>query len=141
MEKHTKYFISFIVLVFILIIGYQFYYYVIKNNFVLYARTSCDPITEACFAPNCSEDSDSSCEDRPYKKIEKLAINAPGCDLSIESCKNLVCEVGEEGCEITMCEENTLEEGESCMAEDVQAESEANITEDNLASTTEEISQ
>lgn len=93
--------------------GFRYYDYVGRHNFMLHAYAPCDPVSEACFSPNCSPVDDLSCPSGPYKKVEILDADAPRC-LIEHSCSTFSCN-DIASCKVTYCSNETSEEGESCV--------------------------
>ncbi|KND48968.1 MAG: hypothetical protein AB200_00880 [Parcubacteria bacterium C7867-005] len=113
MTSGLKSSLTFFVVVILFVVGVQFNRMIIEKDYLLYSHTECDPTAESCFVQDC-EESEDGCDLTPYKKIEKLAKNAPDCDLSKPECINLSCAVDEDSCTVTSCSEDVLEEGETC---------------------------
>ena len=115
MNKKTKYFIYFAILITLVVIFYGYQQYIVDKNFLIDVNTVCNPKTENCFVSDCSPKTDSECDITPYKKIEVLDIYAPKCleehNCSVFSCDNK----NESDCSVTYCSSDTLEDGEKCL--------------------------
>lgn len=111
MNKLSKYFFVLIILSLLFVIGYRYYDYIYKRDFLIYVNIPCDPITEECFVSDCQSEID--CDNSPYKKIEIMAYDVPKC-LEEHSCKNFYCSVYN-NCNVTHCSDDTLIEGEKCI--------------------------
>ena len=95
--------------------------FMIERDFVIYNNISCDPYNESCFAYICAE-GDKECDATPFKRIEKNARFIEVCNMAnAEECPELSCGVDEEGCLVTTCSEDVLEEGERCVKYDAQS--------------------
>lgn len=111
MNKISKYFFVLVVLSLLCVIGYRYYDYIYKQNFLLDVNASCDPVKENCFVADCEPGPD--CDQTPYKKVEILAHNAPKC-LEEHTCENFSCD-GIGSCNVTYCLADTLSDGEKCL--------------------------
>ena len=89
----------------------KYYTFFIQQDFLVYDQIPCNPALESCFIAACEEE---VCENAPYKKIEKSAQNIPFCDPSAEACPRPTCSQDEPNCTITVCSEESIEEGETC---------------------------
>ena len=132
MDRKSKYLIWGFTLIFVLSVGWGYKNFIVDRNFVINSTTECDPYAESCFVW-CE---DGVCEEDYYKKIAKKAVTIPVCNPAEEECEPLSCGLGEEGCAITLCSAETVEEGEACTnLLDFQVSEDS--TELNTASTTE----
>lgn len=122
----TRYFIILSMVVILGIVGYRYYHYVVKGDYVVLANVSCDPAVESCFVADCSPDEDPECDDTPYKKVEVLSAEAPGC-LKEHTCE--VFECTSESCSVTECSEDALEDGEVCAVPEPESEDEEEVEE------------
>ncbi|MDD5152655.1 MAG: hypothetical protein PHS95_01475 [Candidatus Pacebacteria bacterium] len=139
MDRNSKYFLSFVGLVIVLLVGYKFKQFIIDKDFTLVANIPCDPATESCFRQDCETtcaEGDIECTEcdtesgivnadgSPYKKIELPYAKAPNC-LIEENCTpdeaSQICVAGDETCIITTCEPyvdeanpGNVEDGEVC---------------------------
>lgn len=107
---HSKYFILGILVLLFIVSAYRFVQYRVHENYYLYGLAQCNPETESCFVAECF---DAECDEVPYKKYSALASNAPDCLLE-NSCENFTCE-GMHECEIILCDDTNLEDGEICI--------------------------
>lgn len=103
-------------------IWYRFDQYVIQRNFVMVANAFCDPESEECFVMDCDPETDEECDATPYKKVSILASEAPAC-LQEHTCETFSCD-GLSSCEITTCDDESLEEGEACYVHEEPAQAE-----------------
>jgi len=124
MDRNSKYFLGFVALVIVLLVGYKFKQFIIDKDFTLIANIPCDPATESCFRVVCDPEGcdDSSgivnSDGSPYKKITLPYSKAPNC-LIEENCTPVeasqICVAGDTTCIIDTCSEDTLEDGEECV--------------------------
>lgn len=122
MDTKSKVLVAVLILVVALVTAWKYDTYVVQHDYVVYDQLPCDPSTESCFVYTCDE-GDPECDNMPFKKIEKSASNVPLCPNYIEdACPPLTCEEGEEGCVITLCSEEALEEGEECSVAEERAD-------------------
>jgi hypothetical protein len=121
MNNPLKYFFIVTLIFIFCIIGYRYYDYVYKQNFILSVSVTCDPAIHSCFVWDCGEE--EGCDATPYEKIEILAYQAPQC-LEEHNCESFSC-TGLESCTVTYCSEDTLSEGEKCL--EVNTNSETNV--------------
>jgi hypothetical protein len=109
-SKKNKIFWTILIL---LIVGSVFATYLrifVYKDYMLVKEVSCDPSYESCLVYTaedlCVESEDADCvqntEAEYYKIIHKKAAHVADCDPETlaegESCPELVCEEGEEGC-------------------------------------------
>lgn len=101
------------------VVGFAFYKYYVLSDYYIIAQTACDLKTERCFIYECDPEYDEEClnasqEDRVsyYKLIKKKAYNMPPCE-TIDGCRGLVCDQGED-CEEIFCDESNEAGGEAC---------------------------
>jgi hypothetical protein len=122
MDKKSK---IFFLIFFLLIVGsvaVTYWRIMVKRDYIISASQECDPTTEVCFVYECDPEGDEECAATPeeerisyYKTITKNAKNIPLCDPYKNECPTeLTCEEEEEECEIMLCDEETVPEGESC---------------------------
>ena len=102
-------------------VAVTFWRIVLNRDYIISAEQECDPATETCFIYTCDPEADSECPADEaerisyYKLIHKNAKNIPLCDtLSGECPTELNCEEGEADCEMILCDESTVAEGETC---------------------------
>lgn len=93
--------------------GYRFYDYVLKKNYAVIVHTSCDPSINKCFFSDCKPEV-VGCDVGPFEKVEIRAFNAPTCLLE-HTCGSFTC-ANRDQCIITFCNDNNINEGESCIA-------------------------
>lgn len=122
MDKKSK---IFFLVFFLLIVGsvaMTYWRIMVKRDYIITAQQECDPTAEACFVYECDPESDEECAATPeeerisyYKNVSKNAKNIPVCDPYKNECPTeLACEEGEEECEIILCDDETVPEGENC---------------------------
>lgn len=115
MEKKQKYLAAILIGFFLFSILAKYYHFIVERDFMVTSTVSCNPSIENCFIYECIDG--EACDEAPYKYIEKNARNAPECNpYTEESCPELFCEPEEVGCEVTLCSEDILEDGESCIS-------------------------
>ena len=135
MDAKSKILIGLFILFVIAAGVWKYHSFFVERDFVIYTWVSCDTTTESCFAMEC-EEGDEECDDWAYKKMEIPASETPYCDPYVdEECPEPVCEVGSDCIEI-LCSEETLEEGEMCLAiepEEEESGTENEETQDNEA--------
>lgn len=90
----------------------NFFEYRVKQDFLIFAHTSCDPSTTTCFAADCDPDTDSECDQTPYTKVSIAANTAPGCILE-NNCIDFSCNTYP-NCTMISCSEDKLDNGETC---------------------------
>ncbi|MBI5133823.1 MAG: hypothetical protein HZA81_00315 [Candidatus Taylorbacteria bacterium] len=129
MDIKSKIITALFVLLLIGVSVWKYKVFIVDRDFTIYGTSSCDLFNESCFAMDCSE-SDPECDLTPYKKIEKMAYNVPRCG-PLEECDELTCSQEEEGCYMTSCSEESLEEGEVCITVEAQPMNEAATTTDD----------
>lgn len=114
-DTKSKVLIVLLVLVVVAVTAWKYDSFVTRHNFIVHDHIACDPDVESCFIYTC-EEGDEECDDTPFKKIEKNAGNITTCpNYYAGNCPVLTCLEGEEDCAITLCNEETLEEGEECL--------------------------
>ncbi len=103
--------------------AWQYHKLLVQQDFIVYDVIPCNPLEGSCFVYLC-EEGDEDCDDTPYAKIEKHASDIAVCvPTSNEPCPALTCGPNDSMCEITMCSEENLEEGEECtVTEDYEVE-------------------
>ena len=107
-KKKSRPFKIVVVLVFLAVLGFSYYNFFIKNDFLVTKQVECDPTTEACFVSDC-EANDSECDtETTYKKIEAPSKYA-GSDY-----EKFTCEAGDPNCKVITCSPETVEAGEKC---------------------------
>ncbi len=116
----TKSKIYFTILFFLILgsVAFSYYKFLIVRDYFITAQAECDPSSEACFTHVCDPEAEEECtgnqeEDTSYYTlIRRNAMYMPVCNPSEEGCEALTCPVGEPGCEMTFCDEETLAETE-----------------------------
>lgn len=111
MDKSSKYIFAIIFVLFCVTVGYRYYQYMVKKNFILEVNVACDPAIENCFKADCVATS-PDCDTTTYKKVSILAHDAPKC-LEEHNCEGFTCD-GIASCSITSCSADTLVDGEVC---------------------------
>ncbi|MFH1183096.1 MAG: hypothetical protein V1690_02435 [Candidatus Moraniibacteriota bacterium] len=122
MDKKSK---IFFLIFFLLIVGsvaVTYWRIMVKRDYIISASQDCDPAMETCFVYECDPEGDEECAAAPeeervsyYKTITKNAKNISPCDPYKNECPTeLTCEEGEAECEIILCDEENVPEGESC---------------------------
>lgn len=94
-------------------------YYLLKDYWIN-TEVECDPSIESCFVYKCDseiEECTGNEEDTSYyKNISILASHTPDCDPTVDDCVIKDCKNIEEAyCEVILCDNEGLEEGEKCM--------------------------
>lgn len=137
MDKKSKILFTILALMIAVSAGATYYKIMIKRDYQIEAKISCDPATESCFTHTCDPENEE-CSDNPeenisyYKLINKNAANITICDSGKgEECAELKCEEGEANCEITLCSEETAEDDPCSNPEDF-------LKEENQSSESEE---
>ncbi len=90
-----------------------FYRIFILKDYQIIAESSCDPVSEECYAYTDEETGEVSY----YKKVSKKAANIAICEATEEKLgcnEELTCLEGEESCSYMYCNPDSLEEGEVC---------------------------
>lgn len=94
------------------IVGYRYQQYVVEKNYVVDAAAPCDPSQNSCFVADCSPEEEADCDLTPYEKVELPGTDAPDCLLE-NSCDAFTCDAAN-GCTITYCSPEAVEDGEAC---------------------------
>ncbi len=110
--KSNTYKLMFFLLLVILVCGYRYYDYVLKQNYTVIVNTLCDTNKSNCFISDCDPEV-VGCEAKPYKKVEVQAFNAPKCLLE-HTCVDFFCDTTQGQCSVTYCNNDNIEDGESC---------------------------
>ena len=103
----------------ILIVSARFTHFFVEKDFYVHSVAGCSPLEGTCFITDCDSNLDSECDLEAYKKIDIQGKDAPPCIFSLD-CKDFSCD-NIAGCTESYCSEETLEEGEKCLIEDVNA--------------------
>lgn len=98
--------------------GASFYKFYVLREYPIQSQIDCDPATEVCFVYHCDVTveecvGDVVADTSYYKLIERNAKHIPLCNPVNDGCVPLECPDGEEGCSITLCDENA-EDGSEC---------------------------
>lgn len=110
------------VLLLVTSVGVAYYRYMVQENFLVKYQTPCDPVVESCFVYECDPEAEE-CTGNPeedttyYSLMYRLAKNIPACDVNVErDCDSAyICPIGEEKCEIVVCNDDmSLEEEAAC---------------------------
>lgn len=113
----------FFVVISVLILGtviMTYYRFFEARDYMVQAQVECDPSEESCFVYVCDPAVDEECvagslEDAfYYKLINRLARNAPLCEADATTCVTLPCAADEAACSYTLCDMETVEDGETC---------------------------
>ncbi len=116
--KSKVFFIVFFLLV-VGAVGATYFRYFMVRDYMIEAQASCDPYTEACFVHSCDSDTEDCTGDPEedtsyYSIIHRNAQYMPICDPADENCDALTCPPGEAQCTITLCNDETVTDGDSC---------------------------
>ncbi len=114
MDKKTKILFIIIATAFIVAAVIKFYLFFIKNEYLIFDNIKCDPYTESCFVYECDSE-DGYCEPEYYKKIQIKGSDYIECGTEDEVCPENTCLDTFKDCEIIVCSEDVLEDGESCI--------------------------
>ena len=113
------------------VVGITYHRYLILKDYYIQVEAECDPAREKCFIYECDPSEEGGeCPEDPeegisyYKLIKKKAFAIPDCDPASLDCPKLFC-APEEDCEETLCEEESLEEGEKCSDPETYLEEQA----------------
>ncbi len=109
---NLKYISGLIIVIVLLIVGYRFEQYKVEKDFLLFTTIECSEGDTGCFTLECSGD-DLECDPTPYKKVVIQADGASSC-LFEHDCVDFVCNETE-NCEIIICDDSSIEEGETCV--------------------------
>ena len=101
-DNKSKFIVIIIILGIMTSITFCYYFFLLKQDYILYGKVSCNPSVESCF-----KDFDS---DEVYKIVLKNASSAPICSIGVGSCKELSCENGENGCTVMACSDVALKD-------------------------------
>lgn len=127
MDKKSKWLLIVFVILIIGSVSATFYKYFISLNYLVQSEIPCDPRIESCFVWRCGADGEE-CNGNPdediyfYKLISKKAYNYPNCDPNTDENCVVKCQLGEQDCQETICDESNLDEGEECMTAEKYAE-------------------
>jgi hypothetical protein len=116
MDRKSKILTILFFLLLIVTVFFTIYKYGVKNDYLIYGFSPCDPQVESCFYYPCEEGDDTcnSNEIEYYKKVEKKAPSIELCDTEDERCNPLNCDLGEKDCTEFFCSDDLLDEGEAC---------------------------
>ena len=117
MKSNTKKEIVLIIAILFIIIGFRYEQYVVERNFMLDVNVNCIEGEKGCFVADCDPADSEDCDTTHYKKVSILASEAPKC-LEEHSCEAFSCS-GLHNCAVVLCNDESLEEGEVCVPEDV----------------------
>ena len=108
MDRKSKILLMILVLAFVIVIIASYYNIFIRNEYMVTKQIPCDPEVNSCFVSDC-ESNDSTCDQTTtYMKISAPSKYA-GSDYD-----NFSCSEGDSRCQIIICNENTVEDGEKC---------------------------
>ncbi|PIT89299.1 MAG: hypothetical protein COU27_01085 [Candidatus Levybacteria bacterium CG10_big_fil_rev_8_21_14_0_10_36_7] len=110
MDKKSKILLSLVAILIIIVVGVEFWRIVAQKDYQIIDWVDCDPATDSCFI---YEDEETG-EITNYALISKKASTIFACDPATQTCDELVCEEGEENCEVSYCTEADAEAGEVC---------------------------
>jgi hypothetical protein len=89
---------------------------IVKNDFVVFGETSCDPVRERCFSRPCEDEND--CGDPAskysYYKLIKKNFKGISCGSNNEKCNVLSCNQEEKNCTEILCDKQNVKDGEEC---------------------------
>lgn len=105
----------------LVVVVYRFEEYQVAGDYLIYTTASCDATNERCFVMDC-DPTDEECDQTPYKKITVHAGSAPACALE-HTCEDFVCPVEDSSCEVLLCNDDAVEDGEVCMDIEIPEES------------------
>ena len=111
MKHRNSYFLTFLVVAVLIVIGYRFERYYIARDYVLNVFTQCDTTIHSCFTAD-QNTADPAFQSVPYEKVTIVAHDVPSC-LEEHSCTDFSC-TGIPSCKITYCSNDVLGDGESC---------------------------
>lgn len=115
MKKNSRWLLFLFIALLVSAVAWKYSVYFLERDFLITDHVPCDPSTESCFVQNCDSTVTSECDVEPYKRIEKSAAYISMCPNYLpDQCPALSCEVGEPSCTLTLCSEETLQEGEVC---------------------------
>lgn len=110
MDKKSKILLSFVALLIVAVVGIEFNRIVVKKDYQIIDWVDCDPTVNSCFV---SADEETG-EITNYAVISKKASTIFACDPKTQTCDELMCEEGEQECEVSFCTPADAEAGESC---------------------------
>lgn len=93
----------------VLSVGYSYFRFIVRNDYVVGYEGSCDPVTQSCFI-GCNDD---ACVDSYYyAKIQKYAVDLyKECGEDITDCTAAnTCLTGDRACTITYCDPTDTED-------------------------------
>ncbi len=129
MKKNSKWLLFVFIALLVSAVAWKYSVYFLERNFLITDHVPCDPSAESCFVQDC-DPIDAECDTEPYKRIEKSAAYITLCpNYLLDQCPALTCEVNEPDCVLTLCSEDTLEEGEICVYEPMSETSEPSAEE------------
>jgi hypothetical protein len=116
-KKNSKWLLFVFIALLVSAVAWKYSVYFLERDFLITDHVPCDPSTESCFVQDCDL-MGAECDTEPYKRIEKSAAYISLCpNYLLDQCPALTCEVNEPDCTLTLCSEETLEEGEVCVHE------------------------
>jgi hypothetical protein len=110
MDKKSKILLQILTIMIIVVVGIEFWRIVIKKDYQIIDWVDCDPNLNSCFV---YEDEETG-EITNYAVISKKAATIFACNPKTQVCDKLICEEGEEDCEISFCTPADSEAGEMC---------------------------
>lgn len=115
MKKNSKWLLFVFAALLVSAIAWKYSVYLIERDFFITDHIPCDPALDSCFVQECDA-ANMDCDPEPYKRIEKNATNITLCpNYLTDQCPALTCEANEPDCAVTLCSEETMEEGEVCI--------------------------
>ncbi len=112
-QKFADEFSIFSVLVFIFVIGINFYVLYFQKNYDFIVETACDPTKEECFERDCSEE--GFCPPNNLSNFKRFSINAKDFKMCENEDCSQVCESEAGVCEQIACTPDE-EFGEYCVS-------------------------
>lgn len=131
MDVFGKILMSCVLIALAIIFWYRYEEYLLRQNFLVNAFVPCNPSLGTCFISDCSPEDDPSCDTEPYMKATLPANEAPLCVLN-HTCNSFSCD-GLASCEITTCDDSSIEDGETCQS--VEPEQTASTTDEATTTT------
>ena len=109
MTRNNKLALGFIISLSALSLSFGIYKYILKHDYFVFLNAPCEVGGEySCF--EYEEEGEIS---EPYLKVYRKAFEVETC-IDSGQCDPYECREGEEGCILITCDEDSIEEGESC---------------------------
>ncbi len=114
MTRNNKIIAGLISVLVLISVSFEAYKFIFAQNYFVYLNAPCEVGGEfACFV---YEDSETGEPSEPYLKMYRKAFEVQSC-FDTGSCDPYICRPDEEGCFLITCDDESIEDGESCITE------------------------